>query len=119
MSKIFKNPEQVICMKINPKQLEKMAKKMGIQSTEVDAEEVIIKTKKGEIVISNPQVSRVNMMGQDTFQISGDIEERDPTEFSEDDLRLIIEQTGATPEEAAAALEEAGDIAQAIMKLKK
>jgi NACalpha-BTF3-like transcription factor len=30
-----------------------------------------------------------------------------------------MEQTGATPEEAAAALEETGDIAQAILKLKK
>jgi len=106
-------------MKINPKQLEKMAKKMGIQSAEIDAEEVIIKTKKGEIIITNPQVSKVNMMGQDTFQISGDIEERESTEFSEDDLRLIIEQTGATPEDAAMALEETGDIAQAILKLKK
>jgi len=106
-------------MKINPKQLEKMAKKMGIQSAEIEAEEVIIKTKKGEIVITNPSVSKVNMMGQDTFQISGDIEERDSTEFSEEDLRLIIEQTGASPEEAAAALEETGDIAQAIIKLKK
>ena len=105
-------------MKINPKQLEKMAKKMGIQSAEIEAEEVIIKTKKGEIVITNPQVSKVNMMGQDTFQISGDIEERD-SDFSEEDLRLVIEQTGATPEEAAEALEETGDIAQAILKLKK
>jgi nascent polypeptide-associated complex subunit alpha len=105
-------------MKINPKQLEKMAKKMGIQSTEIDAEEVIIRTKKKEIIITNPQVSKVNMMGQDTFQISGDVEERD-SEFSEEDLRLIIEQTGATPQEAAEALGETGDIAQAIVKLKK
>ncbi|MBW1838922.1 MAG: nascent polypeptide-associated complex protein [Deltaproteobacteria bacterium] len=106
-------------MKINPKQLEKMAKQMGIQTAEIEAEEVIIKTKKGEIIITNPQVSKVNMMGQDTFQISGDIEERDSSEFSEEDLRLVIEQTGATPEEAAEALEETGDIAQAILKLKK
>ncbi len=106
-------------MKINPKQLEKMARKMGIQSTEIDAEEVIIRTKKKEIIITNPQVSKVNMAGQDTFQISGDIEEKDSSEFSEEDLRLIVEQTGATPQEAAEALEETGDIAHAILKLKK
>jgi nascent polypeptide-associated complex subunit alpha len=106
-------------MKINPKQLEKMAKKMGIQSTEIEAEEVIIRSKKKEIIITNPQVSKVNMAGQDTFQISGDIEERDQSEFSEEDLRLVVEQTGATPQEAAEALEETGDIAQAILKLKK
>lgn len=106
-------------MKMNPKQLEKMAKKMGIQSTEIDAEEVVIKSRGKEIVIRNPQVSRIKMMGQDTFQISGDIEERDEKEFSEDDLRLIVEQTGATPQEAAEALEETGDIAKAIIRLKK
>ncbi len=106
-------------MKINPKQLEKMAKKMGIQSTDIEAEEVIIRTKKKEIIITNPQVSKVNMAGQDTFQISGDVEEKDSTEFSEDDLRLVVEQTGATPQEAAEALEETCDIAQAILKLKK
>jgi nascent polypeptide-associated complex subunit alpha len=106
-------------MKINPRQLEKMARKMGIQSTEIDAEEVIIRTKKKEIIITNPQVSKVNMAGQDTFQISGDVEEKDSSEFSEEDLRLIVEQTGATPQEAAKALEETGDIAQAILKLKK
>ena len=45
-------------MKINPKQLEKMAKRMGIQSTQIDAEEVIIKTPNKDIVIRNPQVAR-------------------------------------------------------------
>ncbi len=44
-------------MKINPKQLEKMARKMGIQTQEIPAEEVIIKMKDKELVISNPQVS--------------------------------------------------------------
>ena len=105
-------------MKINPRQLEKMAKRMGIQTQPIEAEEVIIRTPEKEIVISNPQVSRVNMMGQDTFQVSGDISERSVEKFSKEDIEIIKQQTGASEEEARAALEETGDMADAILKLK-
>ncbi|MCK4335848.1 MAG: nascent polypeptide-associated complex protein, partial [Candidatus Aenigmarchaeota archaeon] len=63
-------------MKINPKQMERMMKQMGMQMSQIDAEEVIIKTPDKEIVISNPQVSKVKAMGQETFQITGEISER-------------------------------------------
>ena len=104
-------------MKINPKQLEKMAKKMGIQSTQIKAEEVIIKTQDSDILIHNPQVSKVNMMGQETFQISGEIEERDRSGFSADDIELVAEKAGVTEEEAKDALERFGGIAEAIVGL--
>ncbi len=54
-------------MKINPKQLEKAMKQMGVKSEEIPADEVIIKSQDKEIVISNPQVQKVNMMGQESF----------------------------------------------------
>jgi len=110
-------------MKINPKQIEKMARKMGIEAKPIDATEVIIKTPGKEIVISNPQVSRVNMMGQDTWQVSGDVSEREsaPAEkFTDDDVKMVVQQTGASDDEARSALEETnGDIAEAILRLKK
>ena len=106
-------------MKINPRQLEKMAKKMGLQSTQIDAEEVIIKTHESEIIIRNPQVAKVNMMGQETFQISGDVEEREAAGFSEDDVSMVAEKAGVTEEEARNALKECGGIAEAILSLKK
>jgi len=106
-------------MKFNQKQIEKAMKKMGIQSQEVEAEEVIIKTMEKDIVISNPQVSRVNMMGQDTFQVSGDVTERPKEKFSEEDIRMVMEQAGVKEEEARKALEETGDIAETILKLKE
>ena len=106
-------------MKINPRQMEKMMKQMGIQSTNIDADEVVIKTSDKEIVISNPQVSRVKAMGQDTFQISGDISERTKDEISDDDVEMVAEQAGVSKEEARAVLEETKDIAEAIMRLKK
>ena len=105
-------------MKINPKQLEKAMKQLGVKSEEIEAEEVIIKTPEKDIVISNAQVSRINMMGQESFQISGDISERPREKFTLDDIKMIMEKTGATAEEAAKALEETGDIAEAILKLK-
>jgi len=105
-------------MRINPKQLEKMARKMGMQTEQIDAEEVIIKTPENEIVISNPQVARVNMMGQDTFQISGDVSERSREKFSEEDIKMIMEQAGVSEAEARAALEETNDMAEAILRLK-
>ena len=106
-------------MKINPKMLEQAMKKMGIKSEEIPAEEVIIKTAEKELVVLNPQVTRVNMGGQESFQITGEITERSASRFSEEDLKIIIEQTGVTKEEASKALEETGDIADAILKLKK
>ena len=92
---------------------------MGIQSQEIEAEEVVIKTPEKDIVISNPQVSRINMMGQDTFQISGDVSERQKEKFSAEDIKMVASQTGATEKEAREALEETGDIAESILRLKK
>jgi len=107
-------------MKISPKQLEKMAKQMGMQMQPIEAEKVIIVTKEKKIVIDNPQVSKVNAMGQETYQVSGgEISEEAKENFSDDDVRMIMEQTGALEEEACAALEETQDIAEAILKLKK
>ena len=106
-------------MKINQRQIEKAMKRMGIQPQEIVAEEVIIRTAEKEIVISNPQVARVNMMGQDTFQVSGDVSEHSKEKFSEDDVKMVAEQSSASEEEAKQALEETGDIAEAILKLKK
>ena len=106
-------------MKINPKMMEKAMRQMGIQTIEIPATEVIIKTPEKEIVISNPQVSKVTMGGQETFQIAGEVSERSPEKFSNEDIKMIVEQTGCSEEEAAGALEETGDIAEAILKLKK
>ena len=128
LSKLKYFREKLILMfNMNAKQMEKMMKQMGIKQEQIDAEEVIIKTAGGEIVISSPQVVKVNVGGQETFQISGEIAEREkstePAEpkekFSEEDAKLVAQQSGASLEDARAALEETGDIAGAIMKLKK
>lgn len=105
---------------INPKQLQKAMKQLGVKQEEIDASEVIIKCPDKEIVIRNPNVAKVNMMGQESFQISGDVEERGLEKFTDDDVETVMNQTGKNEKEARKALEECdGDLAEAILKLKE
>ena len=96
-----------------------MMKKMGIQQETIDAEEVIIKGKEKEIIVSSPQVTKIKMQGQETFQIVGEVSERKKEAFSEEDVKMIMEQTGASEEKVKETLKETNDIAEAIMKLKE
>jgi len=106
---------------MNPRKMQQMMRKMGISQQEIDAVEVVIKTAEKEIVISNPQVSKVNMMGQETFQVIGNVEERlKKPEISEEDVRTVMEQAGVNEKKALLALENNnGDLAAAIIELKK
>ena len=96
---------------------------MGIQQQDIEATEVIIKTPEKDIVIENPQVAKVNMMGQETFQIVGKITERavsaDP-EINEEDVKTVMEQAGVDEEKAKAAVQKNnGDLAAAILEFKR
>ena len=106
---------------MNPRKMNQMMKKMGIAQSDIEAIEVIIKTPEGEIVIENPSVQKVNMMGQQTYQISGTERMREietAPEINEDDIMTVVSQTGVSEEEARIAIEEAeGDLAEAILKL--
>jgi nascent polypeptide-associated complex subunit alpha len=107
-------------MRINPRELERMARKMGINTQPIEAEEVIIKTPEKDIVIINPQVSKVNMMGQETWQIVGEAEERPKSPFTEQDVKMVVGQTGASEADVRKTLAQLnGDLAMAILKLKK
>ena len=103
--------------------MQKMMQRMGISQSEIDATKVIIETQETTLVFENPQVSKVNMQGQETFQIIGDYQEqeKDTTpEISPDDIKTVIDQTQATEEQAKQAIEDSkGDLAEAILKLKQ
>jgi len=103
---------------LNPKMMQQAMKKMGVQQQEIEASEVIIKTSDKTLVISNPNVMKVNMMGQESFQITGEVsEQRYGIDISEDDINTVVEQANVSKEEASGALEETdGDIAEAILK---
>jgi nascent polypeptide-associated complex subunit alpha len=104
---------------MNPRQMQHALKRMGIQQQEVEATEVI-KCPDKEIVISNPSVSKVNMMGNMTFQVMGQAQERPlATEIKEEDIKTVAEQAAVSEEEARNALEHCkGDLAKAILYLK-
>jgi nascent polypeptide-associated complex subunit alpha len=105
---------------IDPRMMKQAMKRMGIKQEEIDAQQVIIKCSDKEIVISNPSVSKVNMMGQDSFQIAGEVSERSlGIEINEDDVKTVMEQADASHDAAKKAIEEAeGDLAKAILSLK-
>src|SRR3989344_9035491 len=96
---------------INPKQMAQAMKKLGIKQEEIEAYEVVIKTKEKNLVVKNPQVVKINMGGQESLQITGDIEEE--TNISEDDVNTVAEQANVSKEDARMALEENnGDLAE-------
>ncbi len=107
-------------MKFDSKQMERMMKQMGMNVLDIDAEEVIIRTPEKDIIISDPKVSKVKVMGQEMFQITGEVSEREREDEGDDDIDVVAEQAGVTREEARDMLKQTeGDIAEAIMKLKK
>jgi len=61
---------------INPRQMRQAMKRMGIQQEDLEVKEIVMKLEDKELIFRNPQVAKVNMMGQETYQIVGEAEER-------------------------------------------
>lgn len=108
---------------INAKKMQAMMNQLGIKQEEIDAKRVIIEKSDGRIIIEEPSVIKVNMQGQETFQISGEVKEeaaKGETEDIEKDIEMVMEKTGKSKEESALILEKNnGDIAAAILELNK
>ncbi|MFH1209852.1 MAG: nascent polypeptide-associated complex protein [archaeon] len=100
---------------MNQAMMKQAMKKMGIKQEELDANEVIIKLKDKNLVIKNPSVTKINMQGQESFQITGDVEEKESV--NEEDIKTVIEQTRCNRKEAIDALKKYDDIAEAIISL--
>lgn len=104
---------------VNPAQMKGMMKKMGISQTPLNVKKVIFEMDDGNLVINEPSVIRIMMQGQETYQVSGEAQEEETKNFSEEDVAMVIEKTGRNEDEVRTALETGGgDIAEAIMKLK-
>ncbi len=113
---------------LNPKKINALMKQMGMSQEEIDASRVIIEKPDGNIIINNPNVVKINMQGQDNFQISGDIEEQeaesneqknqeDLNEKRNEDIRLLCEKTGKSKKQAQSLLESCDwDLTEAILK---
>jgi len=102
---------------MNPKQMAKMMKQMGIKTNELSVNRVIFEMEGNRLIIENPSVTEIDMKGQKTYQIIG--EPKEEIIIPEEDIKMVMEQTGKNRDEVTKALEETeGNIAEAILKLK-
>jgi nascent polypeptide-associated complex subunit alpha len=101
---------------LDPKKMQKMLKQFGIESKEIQANQVIIFTPTTKIIINQPQIIEIDIKGNKNYQISGDIS-IEPN-ISEEDIKLVMENTGCDKEKAIEALKKSNmDIAKAILDL--
>ncbi|MCC6032690.1 MAG: nascent polypeptide-associated complex protein [Desulfurococcaceae archaeon] len=111
----------------NPRELKRRMKQLGIDVEELkEVKSITIEFSDKELIIREPQVVVMKFQDQKIYYVSGGVEEVSSKEvsvesaqaISEDDVRFVMEQTGASREEAIEALRKAGgDIPQAILML--
>jgi nascent polypeptide-associated complex subunit alpha len=118
---------------VNPRQVKQAMKKLGIETEDLeDVQDVVIRTKSKQYVITDASVTIMQAQGQKTYQISGETEilplSQTPAlqkseastlpPIPEDDIKLVMSQTGASREKAVEALRATdGQPAEAIIKL--
>ncbi len=109
---------------LDPKAIKSMMNRMGMKSEDVDAIKVIIECADKNIIITNPEVMKVEMKGNISFQISGTVSEDEKLiniEINNDDIDLIVEKTGISDRNKI--IEELkknnGDVALTIINLTK
>ncbi|MFB6299943.1 MAG: nascent polypeptide-associated complex protein [Halobacteriales archaeon] len=118
---------------LDPSKMKQMMDQMGIDLEELDASSVVITLEDGgELVFDEPDVTRMDARGEQTYQIIGDPDTReaaaavedadadtdDDGGIPQDDIDLVVQRTGADEAAAREALEaENGDLAAAINRL--
>ncbi|MEF8780585.1 MAG: nascent polypeptide-associated complex protein [Haloferacaceae archaeon] len=127
---------------MNPRKMKQMMKQMGIDVTEIDATEVVVRTEEEDLVFDAPQVTRMDAQGQQTYQIVGEPSRRETGETAaegtdesgdadgaaseleadddipDSDVAIVAERAGASEAAAREALEaEDGNLAAAISRL--
>lgn len=115
--------------KMNSREVKRMMQQMGIKSTEYpDVKKVIMEAGSKRYIIENPEVTAITAQGQTSFQIVGNMKEENApvsdqqqvktVSFPEEDIKLVMDQSGATREKAIEALKMTdGQPADAILKL--
>ncbi|MCS7109930.1 MAG: nascent polypeptide-associated complex protein [Candidatus Caldarchaeum sp.] len=106
---------------------ERMLKSLGLDIEEIgQADEVVIKLSDRVIVLKGPSVLAVKTGGEKVFQlVGGEVSEEKTAEPapvyvpSDDDISLVVAQTGVSEEQAKNALSQSGgDLAKAILLLR-
>ncbi len=107
---------------MDPRTMKSMLAKMGITTEEMNALKVVIEGPDKNLVIENPQVTKISAQGAVSFQVTGEVREESKKvslEITDSDIKMVMEKTGVNDENRARlALEAAnGDIAEAILSL--
>jgi nascent polypeptide-associated complex subunit alpha len=107
---------------MNPRKMQQAMKQLGIQQDDLPAKRVEITLEDKKLVFENPDVQKVDMMGQETYQVVGKPQEH-PLEkrevvIDDEDIETVVQQTGCTEDEAKEAIKENDyDLAEAILSL--
>lgn len=125
----------------DPRKMQQMMQQFGIDLTEIDAEEIVIRTPDEDLVFEDAEVQRMDAQGQKTFQVIGEPDHRPrgdagavtDAESSADsasddaggdggipdaDVEIVAGRAEVTEDAAREALEAAdGDLAAAIERL--
>ena len=121
--------------RMNPRMMKKLQKQLKQSTEEIDATEVIIRTPEKELYFAAPSVTAMDMMGQKSYQVVGEPQERPlgssdtaaggggagsggAAEIPAEDVALVAAQAGVSEEKALEALRECnGEPAEAIIQL--
>ena len=124
----------------DPQKMQQMMDQFGIDLTELDAEEVVIRTPDEELVFTDAEVQKMDAQGQATYQVVGEPDERprgkaieggeadqadeaDETEsggapdIADQDVEIVAQRADVPESTAREALEETGDLAAAVQRL--
>lgn len=114
--------------RMNSREMRRMMAQMGIKATDMtDVTKVTLHGQDKNYLIMNAKVTLIEAQGEKSFQITGQMKEvpkaskpQAPSEpsFPEDDIKLVVDQTGVSRAVAIEALSKAeGEVAQAIINL--
>lgn len=111
---------------ISNRQARRLLQKLGLQMKEMEGvKEVVLRMEDGrELVVESPMVYQLTSKELSILNVVGRLTERKAEEeevtLSEEDVELVMQQTGASRDEAIQALIESnGDLAEAILKLQQ
>lgn len=110
---------------ISNRQARRFLQKLGLQMKEMEGvKEVVLRMVDGrELVVESPMVYQLTSKELSILNVVGRLTERKVEEevtLSEEDVELVMQQTGASRDEAIQALIESdGDLAEAILKLQQ
>jgi nascent polypeptide-associated complex subunit alpha len=98
--------------------MQQMMKQMGADVDEIDADKVEVHVGDKKMVFEGPDLIKMNIQNREVFNLQGNYtEEKIDQGPDQEDIELVKEKTGCSDEEAREALEEADDVAGAVMQL--